>query len=54
MNPIEGYEPPTLGGHKDHIVGVFFVPPQLAKAAEVRHERARTRARHKQQWQCLA
>lgn len=38
LNPIPGYEVPTLAGHKDHIVGVFFVPPRLAQSAEVRRQ----------------
>ncbi|GFR41863.1 hypothetical protein Agub_g2644, partial [Astrephomene gubernaculifera] len=27
LNPIPGYEPPTLAGHKDAIIGVFFSSP---------------------------
>ncbi|MEW5311682.1 MAG: hypothetical protein WDW38_003377 [Sanguina aurantia] len=35
LDPIEGYEPPTLSGHKDGIVGVFFSGPATRRAAVV-------------------
>lgn len=28
LNPIQGYEPPTLAGHKDTLIGTFFTTPQ--------------------------
>lgn len=37
LDPIEGYEPPTLSGHKDGIVGVFFSGPATRRAAVVSH-----------------
>nr|ADF43197.1 UTP1m [Chlamydomonas reinhardtii] len=29
LNPIPGYEPPTLCGHKDALLGVFFASPAM-------------------------
>lgn len=33
LDPIEGYRPPTLAGHRDALVGVFFAHPRAATAA---------------------
>lgn len=33
LDPIEGYRPPTLAGHRDTLVGVFFARPDPAAAA---------------------
>ena len=33
LDPIEGYRPPTLAGHRDALVGVFFASPNPAAAA---------------------
>ncbi len=35
LDPIEGYEPPLLAGHKDAIVSVFFTGPATRRAALV-------------------
>lgn len=35
MNPIQGYRPPTLTGHKDTIVGVMFAGAKAAAAAQL-------------------
>ncbi len=35
LHPIEGYRPPMLSGHKDMLVGVFFVGAAAASAAEL-------------------
>eukprot|EP00798_Chlamydomonas_sp_ICE-L_P014256 gene14256-20229_t len=35
LNPIEGYEPPVLSGHRDGIVGIFFTGVATQKAAIV-------------------
>ena len=32
LDPIEGYRPPTLAGHRDALVGVFFAHPDPAAA----------------------
>ena len=36
LDPIEGYEPPVLSGHRDGIIGIFFTGPATQKAAIVR------------------
>jgi len=33
LNPVEGYRPPTLAGHRDALVGVFFAHAAAAAAA---------------------
>lgn len=35
LNPIPGWTPPTLAGHKDTLVGLFFTTPATQQAAEV-------------------
>lgn len=35
LHQIEGYRPPMLSGHKDMLVGVFFVGAAAASAAEL-------------------
>jgi periodic tryptophan protein 2 len=35
LDPIPGYEPPLLAGHKDAIVAVFFTGPLTRRAALV-------------------
>ncbi|KXZ50608.1 hypothetical protein GPECTOR_15g291 [Gonium pectorale] len=36
LDPIPGYEPPTLAGHKDALVGVFFAQPEALQRDAVR------------------
>lgn len=35
LNPIPGWTPPTLAGHKDALVGVFFTTTATQQAAEL-------------------
>ena len=35
LQPIEGYRPPILSGHKDALVGVFFAGSRAASSAEL-------------------
>lgn len=40
LNPIPGWTPPTLAGHKDALVGVFFTTPATQQAAELAGQQA--------------
>lgn len=44
LNPIPGYEPPTLCGHKDALLGVFFASPAMLAKGTVRAGRRVGRA----------
>lgn len=35
LDPIPGYEPPALAGHKDSVVGVFFTHPDVLERGMV-------------------